>query len=159
MVIAALFLLLVVFAVLVIGLHGGPHTSIVAGVAGFTAAAAFFLIPTMFGSNSSNLAGELIIGAVLVSTVVTVLFGLRSLRFRSAIMQTSSAQNLWTSTGIALSDLNPEGSVRIAGETWSAEALDEPIQAGTQVFVVEVDQLHLRVQADPLDEHRKIEGS
>ena len=159
MVIAVLFLLLVVFAVLVVGLHGGPHTSIAAGVAGFTAAAVFLLFPSIAGSNSLNLVGELIVGSVLVLTIVTVLFGLRSLRSRSAIMQTSSAQNLWTSTGVALSDLNPEGSVRIAGETWSAEALDEPIQAGTQVFVVEVDQLHLRVQADPLDEHRKIEGS
>ena len=159
MVTAALFLLLVVFAVLVVGLHGGPHTSIAAGLAGFVAAGTFFLIPTMFGLNSPSLAAELIIAAVLVSTVVTVVFGLRSIRSRSAIMQTSSGQNLWTSKGIALSDLNPEGSVRIAGEIWSAEALDEPIQAGTEVFVVEVDQLHLKVQADPLNEHRKIEGS
>ncbi len=51
-------------------------------------------------------------------------------------------------TGIAMTDLTPEGHVRAAGELWSAEALDGAgkIHKGDPVIIVRVEGLSLKVK-------------
>ncbi len=49
-------------------------------------------------------------------------------------------------TGIALTDLNPEGMVRVRSEEWTATAIAPPIERGDQVQVVAVAGLRLRVK-------------
>ena len=47
--------------------------------------------------------------------------------------------------GEAVSDLNPEGLVRVGGELWVAQA-PEPIARGARVQIVEVQGAKMRVQ-------------
>ena len=48
--------------------------------------------------------------------------------------------------GIAVSNLDPQGVVRVRSETWSATAVSDPIPAGERVQVVAADGLRLRVR-------------
>ncbi len=48
--------------------------------------------------------------------------------------------------GVAISDLAPQGMVRVDGEVWSAVADAEPIHAGDQVQIVAVEGVTLWVQ-------------
>ena len=52
-------------------------------------------------------------------------------------------------TGEALSDLNPDGQVRIHGEIWNATSNQGRIKSGTHVVVEKVDNLHLTVKKAP----------
>jgi membrane-bound serine protease (ClpP class) len=66
--------------------------------------------------------------------------GLRAQR-REVLM---SRQALVDATGIALSNLDPQGVVQIQSETWTAMA-EEPIKAGEKIKVIASDGLYLRV--------------
>jgi len=56
---------------------------------------------------------------------------------------------LFGEEGVALSELNPRGEVRVGHERWSAEAVGASIAAGTTVRVVGRSGLKLQVVADP----------
>ena len=47
--------------------------------------------------------------------------------------------------GIAVSDLNPKGEVRVLGEFWQATAKDGAIASGEAVLVVDMDGMFLVV--------------
>ena len=55
-------------------------------------------------------------------------------------------ETLSGATGTALSDLDPNGQVRVRSEVWSAIAEEEGIRQGDSVQVVSVDGLSLRVR-------------
>ncbi len=48
-------------------------------------------------------------------------------------------------TGVATSELAPEGTVRVRSEEWTAQAENPPIHKGEQVLVVAVEGIRLRV--------------
>ena len=50
---------------------------------------------------------------------------------------------------MALTALEPEGVVRVAGEEWSARTAGEPVAEGEQVWVYDVDGLALVVGPAP----------
>jgi membrane-bound serine protease (ClpP class) len=56
-----------------------------------------------------------------------------------------SRQGLIGATGVALSELAPEGVVQVRSETWTAIAV-EPIRAGETVEVIGSDGLYLQVR-------------
>jgi membrane-bound serine protease (ClpP class) len=60
-------------------------------------------------------------------------------------------QALVGATGIALSDLVPQGVVQVQSETWSATAA-EPLKAGEPVEVIGSDGLYLQVRRPSRDE-------
>jgi membrane-bound serine protease (ClpP class) len=53
-------------------------------------------------------------------------------------------EGLLTETGIALTDIEGEGKVRVHGEIWQASS-ETPISAGEQVKVLAVDGMKVRV--------------
>jgi len=59
---------------------------------------------------------------------------------------TSGAAGLIGATGVALTELKPQGIVRVRGEDWSAEALEGFIPAGSRVEVRAIEGLTLKVQ-------------
>jgi membrane-bound serine protease (ClpP class) len=87
---------------------------------------------------------------IIVLAVLTFLF------FSFAIGFGIKAQRRKTQTGIegmvgeigeAITDLNPEGQIRVHGEIWSAIAIDEQkIEENSKVEVVEVHNLKLKVK-------------
>jgi membrane-bound ClpP family serine protease len=62
---------------------------------------------------------------------------------------TTGREALEGSTGVALSDLDPRGTVRARGETWSAESAGDPIPAGAPVRIVRVRGVNLVVEPAP----------
>ena len=61
----------------------------------------------------------------------------------------SPSRNLVGQSGTTITPLGPQGSVRVAGETWSAvSATGESIAEGTEIVVVEMDGLTVKVVND-----------
>ena len=61
---------------------------------------------------------------------------------------TVGSGRLWGANGVAVTDLTPHGTVRVRGETWTAESMSGRLPAGAAIEVMEVDGLHLRVWSD-----------
>jgi membrane-bound ClpP family serine protease len=52
---------------------------------------------------------------------------------------------------VAVTELTPEGTVRVRGETWSAESMSGRVPMGAPVHVMEIDGLRLRVWSDAVE--------
>ena len=61
---------------------------------------------------------------------------------------TTGREGLVGAVGVARSQLNPEGTVFVQGEIWTAESIDGVIPAGSRVRVTQVDGLRLRVKKE-----------
>ncbi len=92
-----------------------------------------------------------IIGAMSALLFGSMVFTIRAVRQAGRIPSYydhaySNTDNLIGSIGTATTDLNPMGSVRVAGEQWSAIS-DSGVQlpSGERVMIVEVNGLTLRV--------------
>ena len=81
-----------------------------------------------------------VIVGLLLSDVVEIAIWLRW-RKRKAI---TGAEAMVGVVGVALTDLSPEGQVKVQGQIWKAVA-DENLEQGQSVEVTEVDGLRLRV--------------
>lgn len=58
----------------------------------------------------------------------------------------TGAEGMIGRTGVAVETLNPTGMVRIRGELWSAESLDNKIEKGEKVVVENLNGLNLLVK-------------
>jgi membrane-bound serine protease (ClpP class) len=76
-----------------------------------------------------------------IGTAVIAYYSARALRQPPV----TGKEALLGKAGEAVSDLNPEGLVRVGGELWVAKA-PEPIGKGTRVRVQEVHGAKMRVQ-------------
>ncbi len=114
------------------------------GLGGFVA----FILGSVFLIDSDVPAHEIawpVIGTAAVATGVFVLIvstmALRSHRRRSV----SGAEAMIGRTGVVLEPLQPEGWVRVGGESWQAHS-EEPIQQGETIEVLRIDGLTLHVK-------------
>jgi len=83
------------------------------------------------------------VGITLPFAVITV-FLMRLVILAHRNKSVSGEQGLLTETGIALTDIDGEGKIRVHGEIWQANS-ETPISAGEQVKVLAVDGMKLRV--------------
>jgi membrane-bound serine protease (ClpP class) len=90
-------------------------------------------------------ATSLAIGAFFAFIVAK---GLRAQRARPA----TGVELLVGRLGVVRTPLDPEGTVRVAGELWTARSEDGPLAEGEQVEVVAVEGLRLRVRPSSGDE-------
>jgi membrane-bound serine protease (ClpP class) len=148
--------ILVASAVLVVvavaigaGVHTGPHGLVVAGAVGILASIGLVvgvieLTPTgarpavawvLLGGTAVVSAGALAAGAL----------ALPALRRRRPVI---GSNRLWGANGVAVTDLDPSGTVRVRGETWTAESMCGRLPAGAAIEVMEVEGLRLRVWSD-----------
>lgn len=131
-VITGVLLGLVVLASL-IGFHVGPHAHLLAGVLGVLAAAS--LVTLAVEGDSSAWLWALFAADTSMSAGV----GYLAWRGLSDRGQQSAEHRLLTrarAEGVAISDLDPAGIVRVQGEEWSAVAINAPVRRGSQVLVV-----------------------
>ena len=63
---------------------------------------------------------------------------------------TTGAEGLVGEIGEVIVALNPEGTVRIHGEIWNAEAKKGKIAKGEQIRVIEIKDLKLLVELNKL---------
>lgn len=90
---------------------------------------------------------ELAVGIALLSAaffLFAVGAGLRAQRRRP----TTGREALVGASGVARSDLDPEGQVFVQGELWSAQSVDGLIRSGERIRVVDIEGLRLKVQRE-----------
>jgi len=155
-VIAGALLGLVLLGTLV-GFHTGPHTHLAAGALGLLAAGAVAALAV--GSSSP---GGL---WVLFAGDVTLSIGVGALAWRAIAggRGTPREHRLLTRSGadgVALSDMDPEGIVRVHGEEWTAVAVNAPVCRGSRVQVVGRGGVRLEVWGEdvPLGFERPMPG-
>ena len=87
--------------------------------------------------------------AIAMMVVITVFFffiivglGIRAQRKKPS----TGAEGIVGEFGKAISDLNPNGLVRVHGEIWDAESTDANIATGSRIVVEQVNNLKLKVK-------------
>jgi membrane-bound ClpP family serine protease len=141
--VAGILLGLVVVAALV-GFHSGPHTHALGGFLGLLAAGWLVLMAVDGRSLPTLLA--------LLSADVVVCAGLGVLAWKGLgsrrLLPVHRSFALAGAEGVAVTDLNPAGVVRVLGENWSAVAVNGQATAGTPVQVLETRGVRLDVWAE-----------
>lgn len=133
--------LLGLFALLVLlGLRAGPHSHLAGAL--FGAAAAAWLLAMALSGHGETLVWTLF-GVDLGASLGIALAAREALRRPAA--QNHPLGTLTGREGIAVSDLNPEGVVRVGGEDWSAISMNGPIARGGRVQVVEREGVRIGV--------------
>jgi membrane-bound ClpP family serine protease len=129
-----------VVVVSLVGFHAGPHLHAVASVLGVGAAVVLVLLAIEGHPASWVWALFACDAAASVGLGYLAWRGLRSTAMPDGRVFTYRA-----SEGVALTDLAPEGIVRVNGEQWSAVAVNPPIDAGATVHVTSRGGVRLEV--------------
>ncbi|HVC13904.1 MAG TPA: NfeD family protein [Acidimicrobiales bacterium] len=146
-IVAGVLLGLVVLASLV-GYHTGPHAHAVAGAIGVLAAG--WLVLMAIDGRSAPLVWALFGADVAISAGLGVMAwsGMKS----AAVPTRLLVGHVEGKEGVAVSDLTPEGVVRVRGEQWSAVAVNGRFPAGSPVQVVRADGVRLEVWGEVADD-------
>jgi membrane-bound ClpP family serine protease len=151
-VLVAVVVLVVVALAIAVGVHTGPHGLVAAGTLGIAASIGFVigviaLAPT---GTRTFVAWFLLAATAFISAgaVVAGAVALPALRRRHTAI---GAGGLYGADGVAVTELAPEGTVRVRGETWSAESVNGRVPVGAPVHVMEIDGLRLRVWSDTVE--------
>lgn len=149
MFLASTILLVAIVIATLVSLHAGPHGLVASGTIGIMATIvllcdAIFLVKV---SAPPVLLGLLI--AIICASLAIIALGIRGIKTSKLSNPKRMDTKLLTAPGIALTDLTPNGTVKILGEIWSAESLSGTVKAGVEVYVSEIDGLRLKVWANP----------
>ncbi|HLI15018.1 MAG TPA: NfeD family protein [Acidimicrobiales bacterium] len=138
-VVAGVLLGLVVLGV-VGGFHLGPHGHGLAALAG-VAAACWLVAMAALGYARPLL--YLLLGADLAVSAGVGALALAGLRHRRRARE--GLASLESELGVATTPLDPDGVVRVRGETWSATSLNGYVPAGATVQVIRARGVRLEV--------------
>ena len=87
-----------------------------------------------------------IIAAVVILTVLFFLFaigfGIKAQRRKP----TTGAEGILDETGETITDMNPDGQVKVHGEIWRAESLDGNLEKGAKIIVAGISNLKLKIR-------------
>ena len=124
------------------GFHFGPHAHAVAGAVGLLAAG--WLIYALLDAGPGHSLWWLLGADLVVSAGLGALawFGLSRSREATERYHLSSLEG---SLGTVVSDLAPEGVIRVGGEQWSAVSLNGTAPASTRVQVLRAAGVRLEV--------------
>jgi membrane-bound ClpP family serine protease len=122
------------------GLHVGPHGHGLAAILG-AVAAAWLLVMVVEGRGRPLL--FVLLGADVVMSALLGLFAYKGLT--DPARGTHRATGPEGAQGIALSDLDPLGIVRVRGEEWSAESVNGPVVKGGRVQVIGTEGVRVQV--------------
>ena len=149
MALVALVVLVVVALIIAVGVHTGPHGLVAAGALGVAASVGFVVgIIALAPTGTRTFVAWFLLAATGLISAGAVVAGALSLpalrRHHSAV----GAARLFGADGVAVTELTPEGTVRVRGETWTAESVSGRVPVGAPIHVMEVDGLRLRVWSD-----------
>jgi membrane-bound ClpP family serine protease len=146
-IVAGILLGLVVLASLV-GFHAGPHAHLAAGILG-VAAAAWLIFMAVSGSSAPGLwallTADLVVSAGVGLAAWSALFRDDGSRHRHHLSALEAHE------GVAVSDLDPEGIVRVRGEQWSAVSVNGSVPRGTRVQILRAAGVRLEVWGEEAD--------
>lgn len=129
------------------GFHIGPHAHAVSSVLG--ALAAVSLVALALTGHAGPLLFTLL-GADLAVTGGVAVVASKGFSER-AILAKKPVDTVVDTLAVALDTLDPDGTVRVRGEVWSAIALNPPVPAGTTVHVMGRNSVRLEVWGDTGD--------
>ena len=89
--------------------------------------------------------------AVMVVTaaiIIFLLFGAWKALQSHRVKPTTGREGLIGQTGVAITELDPDGQVEIRGEIWRAEAVGGNLEKETRVVVIDEKDLTLYVRQD-----------
>lgn len=134
-------LLGIVLLASLLGFHIGPHAHATSAIVGVIAAA--WLLAMAFDGRSAPMLWTLFGADLALSGGVGVLAwkGLQALHNPPAALPT----RLEGEFGVAVGALEPDGLVRVRGESWSATSLNGNFPAGTRVQVIGAKGVRLEV--------------
>ncbi len=145
----ALAVMVVVAVVVVAGVHTGPHGLVAAGTLGTAASVGFVVgIIALAPAGSRTSIAWVLLAITAVISAGALLAGAAALPALRRRQPALGPSQLWGADGVALSDLTPMGTVRVRGETWTAESVSGQLPAGAGIHVMEVEGLRLRVWSD-----------
>ena len=140
-VVAGVLLGLVVLVSLT-GFHAGPHAHLLAGALGVVAAAWFVAMAA--DGRSAPVLWALLSSDLVVSAGV-VFLAYKGLSAGRTYVSTRHRVSPEAAQGVAVSDLDPNGLVRVRGETWSAVSVNGTVRSGAPVQVVRAEGVRLEV--------------
>jgi len=138
-------LLGVVLLSALLGFHVGPHAHMFAAVLG-VGVAVFLFILAATGHASATL--WTLFGADLAVSVGVGTVGWKGLTTAGTRPFGHGSAGLVGVEGVAVTDLAPNGIVRIRGENWSSTSLNGTIHAGDPVQVLKAEGVRLSVWSD-----------
>jgi membrane-bound serine protease (ClpP class) len=103
------------------------------------------LIDTESFLDAMDISIELIILIVALTTaffLFAITFGIKAQRKKVA----TGNEGIVGEKGVAISNLNPVGEVRVHGEIWSCESVDGNIKKGSAVSIIGIENLTLKVK-------------
>lgn len=149
--IGGLLIVVLALALFIIDIKAPTHGVLTAGGIVALLVGSFLLFPS-----HQTLPG---LSPVRISpTAIIVMTGLLSLVAVTAVIVATKAQHrkvvvgresLIGLSGVALTDVNPEGVIRVGNEEWSATSVGDEIKAGDEVDVVDVQGVHLVIMRRP----------
>jgi membrane protein implicated in regulation of membrane protease activity len=134
------------------GFHFGPHTHAASTVFGVTAAV--FLVILAFSGHAAPLLFTLL-GADIAVTGGIAMIAAKGLSDREVLTR-PPAETVVGAFATAIDTLDPNGTVRLGGEVWSATALNPPIPAGASVHVARRTSVRLEVWGDTGDDSAEL---
>lgn len=126
------------------GAHAGPH-GILGSALSWILGVAWFLAAVTVGAGSG--AAWWLAGTAAGVSLASAGLALPALRARSVAPHPRRLPGAGE-PGRAVTALDPVGVVQVAGESWTAESVSGPVDAGAEVRVVSMDGVKLRVWAD-----------
>ena len=146
----SIVLVVVMVISIAVSLHLGPHLGVGSGIISLVISAiAIIFATTRSGPIDTTLL--IIYLLALAISIAVIVFGARSIIAETKVPRSRATTSPIGHIGRALSDIDPEGRVKVNGEEWSARSVDSPIPIGSEVFVVDADKIHLTVTARTSD--------
>lgn len=139
--------LVTAFVLFLLDIKAPTHGALTAAGVGSLIVGALVLFNSPGTPQFQRVSVPLVVGVSIVSAAVFFTILLFAVRAQKAPIRTGQ-ESLAGKTGIARSDIDPQGSVQLAGELWSAELVKgEPaILKGERVVVVEVKGIRVYVK-------------
>ncbi len=129
----------------VLGFHVGPHGHLAA--IGLGVAAGVIMVVMAATGQAAPLLWVLLGADVAISGSLGVLTW-RGLRQEDEPLHEVGPRGIVGAEGVAVTDLDPEGIVRVRGENWSATSMNRPARAGDRVQVIETSGVRLGVWSE-----------
>lgn len=130
----------------VAGFHAGPHAHVVAAVVGVLAAG--WLVLMAATGYAAPVLWVLLSADLVIASGIGVMGWVNLTRTDTRALGPRIGQ-LEGEEGVAVSDLTPEGIVRVRGEQWSAESVNGTFPAGSRVQVLRAKGVRLEVWGEP----------
>jgi membrane-bound serine protease (ClpP class) len=142
-----LIFLAIAFVLFILDIKAPTHGALTAAGVGSLIVGALILFNSPGTPSFLRVSIPLVVGVSIASGLMFFAIMIFALRAQVAPIRTGT-ESMLGRTGIAQTDLVPNGYVRVGGEQWSAEKTDkgETITRGTQIEVVRVEGLRLYVK-------------